>query len=69
MKTFTASLAVVLSASFGGLAAFGANVPAMPLEWNTSYDTSVPYEVELSPAKLQRNSSCGNDCGCADVVV
>ena len=26
----------------------------MPLEWNPTYDTSVPYEVEISPAKLQK---------------
>ena len=25
-----------------------------PLEWNPTYDTSVPYEVEISPAKLQK---------------
>ena len=25
----------------------------MDLEWNARYDTSVPYEVELSPAKLE----------------
>lgn len=23
-----------------------------PLEWNVNYDTSVPYEVEIQPAKL-----------------
>ena len=26
----------------------------MDLEWNVRYDTSVPYEVELSPAKLEK---------------
>ena len=26
----------------------------MPLEWSTTYDTSVPYELELNPSKLER---------------
>ena len=25
---------------------------AFPLEWNTTFRTDVPYEVEVSPAKL-----------------
>ena len=29
---------------------------AFPLEWNATYDTSVPREVEIQPAKLLR---CG----------
>lgn len=28
------------------------SLAAFPLEWNVNYDTAVPYEVELSPAKL-----------------
>ena len=32
----------------------GAETVRMPLEWNPTYDTSVPYEVEISPAKLQK---------------
>ena len=29
---------------------------AFPLEWDPSYRTDVPYEVDLSPAKLQAKS-------------
>ena len=67
MKIFTAPrvLAVTLSASLGGLAVLGANTPAMPLEWNASYDTSVPYEVELSPAKLQALAGVDHSAGFA----
>jgi len=39
------------------------NAPAMPLEWNTSYDTAVPYEVELSPAKLQALAGVDHSAG------
>ena len=34
------------------LTALLAAVAAFSLEWNATYDTSVPYEVELNPAKI-----------------
>ena len=37
----------------------------MPLEWNPTYDTSVPYEVEISPAKLQKLAGADPSAGFA----
>ena len=34
------------------LGAFGTT--SFPLEWSASYATDVPYEVEITPAKLER---------------
>ena len=41
----------------------GAETVRMPLEWNPTYDTSVPYEVEISPAKLQKLAGADPSAG------
>ena len=33
-----------------------AGAASFPLEWNVTYRTDVPYEVELNPAKLGANA-------------
>ena len=41
-------------ASCVAVALSAAAAQTMDLEWNVRYDTSVPYEVELSPAKIEK---------------
>ena len=47
MKIIVAAAVVVVALS-------AAAAQTMDLEWNVRYDTTVPYEVELSPAKLEK---------------
>ena len=47
------------------LSALAASSAEMTLEWNAHYDTSVPYEVEISPAKLERLGVMGRGTGFA----
>ena len=49
MKKRMPFVAAAVAAAFGAGAA-----QTMDLEWNERYDTSVPYEVEISPAKLEK---------------
>ena len=44
----------VVAAAGVAVALSAAAVQTMDLEWNVRYDTTVPYEVELSPAKLEK---------------
>ena len=45
------------------LAALAVSAVEMPLEWNETYGTDVPYEVELSPAKLAKLAGVGKGSG------
>ena len=53
---------VVGAAVMSALTAAGAE---MDLEWNVNYDTAVPYEVEISPAKLEKLGVMRKDAGFA----
>ena len=47
------------------LAAFAGSLTlgAFPLEWNVGNKTGVPYEVEISRAKLEKLAGVSKDCG------
>ena len=47
------------------LAAFaaGLSLGAFPLEWNVNNTANVPYEVEISRAKLEKLAGVSKDCG------
>ena len=51
MKKDVAVFCLLVVSSFG-LSALAAR---FPLEWNVTYDTKVPYEVEIQPAKLVKS--------------
>ena len=46
----------IVRAAFAASAAIAAQGAAFPLEWNTTYRTDVPYEVEINPAKIGAKS-------------
>ena len=52
-------LAPVCFASFVCALSLG----AFPLEWNINNNVSVPYEVEISRAKLAKLANAGKNCG------
>ena len=54
-------IALPVFAAFAG----GASAVVMPLEWNTTYRTDVPYEVEISPAKLEKLAGADAKAGYA----
>ena len=52
----TMSFKRMAAAAFAASAAIAAQGAAFPLEWNTTYRTDVPYEVEINPAKIGAKS-------------